>query len=283
MADVRRTRKSVPLEARRVIVPLSGPRLNLQPFTFSESQRHALRQILRGLLDDSEFSAFTAEIEYNAAIHTAFRQRPRLSQAVIAQRLSIYKSQMTRAVSVLTRLQSNADFADHLQLFVRQPFTEEEYSQALVRAATTPAKWIRFDAAPDDENLERALAEAKNRATEQARAEGRLPPKRIFVIDLLLDAHKSLAQIEDILNRALVALHSQRRKGGRHRDVWRAGLVLRLADLYQRFTGRLPTATADNDFQRLVETVFDALEWPMPDRRLLLSALKTLRGAGAKT
>jgi len=53
-----------------------------------------------------------------------------------------------------------------------------------------------------------------------------------------------------------------------------------LADLYAQFFGRQPTATADNDFHRLVDVVFNALGWPQSGRRRsILYTLKRRKGA----
>ena len=279
MSDARRTLRPSAGKGFRLIGPLAGPALNLRPVVFNESQRRAIRRAMPVPLDDRTFSQFIQEAEHDAALHVAFRQRTRLSEAAIMHRFLIYNPHLARAATTLKRLKANADLADYLQPFVRQPFTEEEYWQSIVKSATTPAKGVPINVVPGDDDFERALKEVHDKATAHAKAEGRLPLERVSIEELLAAAETSLKQIEDIVNRALFVLRRQPRKGGRGRDAWRMGLISRLATIYEKCVGRPPSSTANNDFHRLVKIIFDALKWPPPDHRMIIKVLKTLKGA----
>jgi len=264
----------------RLVLPLAGPPLPPREFSFTESQRSDLRRLAPRRLDGVEFASFVAEVEFQAAVHWAFKARIRLSPSAITSTLRAEAKRIAYARAALKRLGANQDIAGYMQYWVRQPFTDEEYRESVVNAGRLPAKGVPIHAKPGDSNFEDELRNALKTAQLQAEAEGRIPLRKISINELLSKADESLATIDEIVRRALAALEAAPRQGGRPRDIWRQGLIFRLADLYASFFKREPTATADNDFHQLVDVVFNALGWPQSDaRRMILFALKHRKGA----
>jgi len=264
----------------RLVVPLAGPPLPHRDFSFTDSQRSDLRRLVSKHLKNAEFANFIDEVQFQAGIHWAFRARLRLSKAAIESAFRAESRRIATAAKALRHLRTTADLRDYLQPCVEQPHTAEEYVQSLVNAGRTPEKGVPILAKPGDANFEQELRNALKQAQMQAEAEGRVPLRKILISELLHDAENSLFQIHEILGRALAALGLTERQVGRPPDVWRESLISRLADVYAGFFGRQPTATADNDFHRLVDVVFDALGWPQPGRRrAILFTLKRRKGA----
>jgi hypothetical protein len=280
MADTKQAAAKAAEREVRYVFPLSGPPLPERKFSFTDSQRGDIRRLVPRRLSDAEFASFVHELEYQSKLHWALKARLRVPDSAIKATLLIERKRITGVRKALKHLRDTEDLADYLRNFVQQPFTEEQYWQSVVRAGTLPEKGAPINAKPDDENFKQELQKALELAHVQAAAEGRTTLRKVSIEDLLDAADDSLSKIDEILGRALALLTSMPRKGGRPRDVWRESLVTRLADVYAKYFRQEPTATADNDFHRLVDVAFNAVDWPQSDRRrLILAALKQRRGA----
>lgn len=268
MADIKENRTS---SVASYVIPLAGPTLPDRKFSFTDAQRRDLRQLLPRRLAAPESASFVREVEGQADLHWRFRARLRLSDSGIQAKLGDERKRIAEAREALKHLRDSADLADYLQLFVDQRFTMEEYWDSVVRAGKLPAKGVRIHANPSDREFENALKQTHMRAE----AEGRVRLRKISVEELLQAADDSLRKIDQILGRALTVLRTKRRKGGRRRDVWRESLVARLVDVYVKYFKHDPVSEENNDFHRLVNVAFDAIDWPKSGRRRLIrEALK---------
>jgi hypothetical protein len=276
MADTRQP--GAPENEVSFVFPLSGPPFPQRKLSFTDSQRSDLRRIIQGRLDESNFADFQREVEGLGSLHAAFKARVRLSEPAIEAALVAERKRIIGAREALKHLAQSADLRDYLQPCVQQPFTPEEHWQSVIKAGTPPERGVPVPG-PDSPSFELGLEDALKRAHAQAEADGRIRLRTLTIEELVSTADQSLRTVEEVLDRAITALGSQKRRGGRPREIWHESLVSRLADAYAKYLGAEPTSTADNDFHRLVDLVFDAVGWSRADCHLLVvMVLKERKG-----